>query len=73
MSGYRNLLHRCWIKNAGQRRECSHSKKHVMVKGEPVLEIKVGMTSPDGYCAECARIMLSNAKMEIDKMLKQLT
>lgn len=64
MPKYRSIMLQHRAKPAGKRRLCRHDKRHVIEKGEPVLEIKNGMTW-FGYCWSCSQKILQLATNEI--------
>ena len=65
MAKFKSLLIGCRIVHAGRRRKCYHSPKHLILKGDIVLEAKNNMAW-QGYCAECGAEMLQKAGVELD-------
>jgi hypothetical protein len=64
MARYKSILVGVRVVHAGRRRKCYHSKKHTIVKGDIVLEVKQDM-GWFGYCFECGNEILNNAAAEI--------
>lgn len=56
---------------AGRARKCYHSRKHEIRKGDTVLEVKDGLAWP-GYCAECAKEMLRQARSGLDDLERDI-
>ena len=57
-----------WVE-AGRSRKCYHNKKHSIVKGDRVLEVRVGI-GWQGYCKNCAAEMIQMAAEELAAMGK---
>jgi uncharacterized Zn-binding protein involved in type VI secretion len=65
---FKSLLLGVEVKEAGRRSTCAHSRKHVIIKGEPRLVVKgPGVATPEkGYCVQCGAAMVAQAEQQLD-------
>jgi len=68
MPAHKSLLVKSKWKTAGRRRKCYHDPKHSILKGDDVLEVAVGMGSPQGYCRACGQAMVSIAMSRLQTL-----
>lgn len=67
MAKYKTLLVGSeWVR-AGKKRKCYHNAKHLIVKGDDVLEVTVGL-GPQGYCLACGEAMIQAALAALSLM-----
>ena len=64
MAKYKSVIVGVRVVRAGRSRKCYHSKRHKIVKGDIVLEVRDKMNWP-GYCSECGAEMLRIAVADI--------
>jgi hypothetical protein len=64
MAKYKSVLVGLRVVHAGRVRKCYHNKRHKIVKGDIVLEVRDDMNWM-GYCAECGAEMLTIAVAEM--------
>jgi hypothetical protein len=64
MARYKSILVGVRVVHAGRVRKCYHSKKHTIVKGDIVLEVRQDMAW-FGYCEACGAEILRFAAAEV--------
>lgn len=67
MSGQRSLLRSVSAGTAGRRHTCKANANHVLLKGDPILIVKVERDNPH-YCTECARKFIATARDKLDAL-----
>jgi hypothetical protein len=74
MAGFKSLLLRVEVRPAGRRCQCSHNKKHIILKGESRIVVKApGVATPEkGYCTECGREMISRSQKALRNLEQEL-
>src|SRR5438309_1845764 len=71
MAAYKSMLIGARVATAGRKRKCYHSKKHQIVKGDTILEVRERLRW-QGYCAECAEKMVALSTQELCELRKEL-
>lgn len=71
MSGQRSLLRSVSAGTAGKRHTCRTNANHVLLKGDPILIVKVDRDKPH-YCTDCARKFIATARQRLDALETEL-
>lgn len=67
MSGQRSLLRSVSAGTAGRRHTCRANAKHVLVKDDPILIVKIERNKYH-YCTDCARKFIATARQDLDAL-----
>jgi hypothetical protein len=71
MSGQRSLLKSVAAGKAGRRHNCRADAKHVLVKDDPILIVKIDRDKYH-YCLDCARKFIATARKNLDALETEL-
>lgn len=64
MGSQRSLLRNISDGVAGRRHTCKSNSKHVLLKGDPILIVKIERTNYH-YCVPCARKFIAAARAQL--------
>lgn len=71
MGSQRSLLRSVSAGIAGKRHTCKSNSKHVLLKGDPILVVKIERNNFH-YCLECADQFIATARDKLTSLEAQL-
>jgi len=67
MGSQRSLLRTTTAGTAGKRHTCRSNAKHILLKGDPMLIVKVERDDFH-YCLDCAHRFIATARAKLDAL-----
>lgn len=71
MGSQRSLLRSVSTGVAGKRHSCKSNSKHVLLKGDPILVVKIERDKFH-YCLDCAHKFIATARDKLGELESQL-
>lgn len=71
MGSQRSLLRSLSAGTAGKRHSCKSNAKHVLLKGDPILIVKIERDAFH-YCLDCADKFIANARTALSALETEL-
>jgi len=71
MASVRKVVKNCAWEFAKRQRRCARDKSHIIAAGEKCLVVKENMAKKN-YCLQCAKLIISCAKKDIEELCVQL-